>query len=138
LTEPPEEPSHFLTKWYAFRHAEGIDNRFPPFNIVGRPTLARKSALIKYQPTLWSKKMKRLIIAVATVALMTGAAFAASDTGTIKQINPNSDAITLDDGMTFTLAEGTEAESLKIGQKVIVTYDMKAGKMVATKIVVTK
>ncbi len=82
--------------------------------------------------------MKRLIIAAATLALMMGAAFAASDTGTIKQINPNSDAVTLDDGKTFTLAEGTEAESLKIGQKVTVTYDMKDGKMVATKIAIMK
>ena len=82
--------------------------------------------------------MKRAIIAAAIVALMTGAAFAASDTGTIKYIDPSSDAITLDDGKTFTLAEGTEAESLKIGQKVSVTYDIKGGKMVATKIVVTK
>lgn len=82
--------------------------------------------------------MKRFIIAVGIVALMTGAAFAASDTGTITVINPNSDAITLGDGKTFVLAEGTEAESLKIGQKVSVTYDMKAGKMVATKIVIVK
>lgn len=82
--------------------------------------------------------MKRLIIAATTVTLMTCAAFAATDTGVIKQVNPNSDAITLDDGNTFTLAEGTEAESLKIGQKVTVTYDLKSGKMVATKIVVTK
>jgi hypothetical protein len=82
--------------------------------------------------------MKRLIITVTTLALTMGAAFAASDIGTIKQITPNRDAITLDDGKTFTLAEGTEAESLKIGQKVSVTYDVKAGKMVATKIVVAK
>lgn len=82
--------------------------------------------------------MKRiqLIIAAATFTLIASVAFAASDTGTIKHIDPNSDAITLDDGKTFTLAEGTEAESLKVGQKVTVTYDMKAGKMVATKIVV--
>jgi Cu/Ag efflux protein CusF len=82
--------------------------------------------------------MKRLIIAAASVTLITSAAFAASDTGTIIHIDPNSDAVTLDDGKTFTLAEGTEAESLKIGQKVNVTYDMKAGKMVASKIAVTK
>ena len=82
--------------------------------------------------------MKRLIITAVAVTLMTGAAFAATDTGTIKQIAPKSDAITLDDGNTFTLAEGTEAESLKIGQKVTMTYILKAGKMVATKIVVTK
>jgi hypothetical protein len=47
-------------------------------------------------------------------------------------------AITLDDGNTFTLAEGTEAESLKVGLKVTVTYTLKAGKMVATKIAATK
>ena len=47
--------------------------------------------------------MKRLIIAAATMALMTGAAFAATDIGTIKQIDSRSDAITLDDGKTFTL-----------------------------------
>ena len=83
-------------------------------------------------------QIKRLIIAAATTALMTGAAFAATDIGTIKQIDSRSDAITLDDGKTFTLAEGTEAESLKIGQKVDVTYAVRAGKMVATKIVGTK
>lgn len=80
--------------------------------------------------------MKRLIIAAATLTLITTATFAASDTGIIKHIDPGTDAITLDDGKTFTLAEGTEAESLKIGQKVTVTYDTKAGKMVATKIAV--
>ncbi len=82
--------------------------------------------------------MKRLIIATAAVTLMTGVAFAATDTGVIKLIDPKSDAITLADGKSFTLAEGTEAESLKVGQKVEVTYALKAGKMVATKIVVVK
>ena len=82
--------------------------------------------------------MKRLIVATAAFALMTGTAFAASDSGSIEHIDPNSDAITLDDGKTFTLAEGTEAESLKIGQKVNVTYEVKAGKMMATRIVVVK
>ena len=82
--------------------------------------------------------MKRPIVAATTVTLMTEIAFAASDTETIKQIDPKGDAIKLGDGKTFTLAEGTEAKSLKIGQKVNVTCQMKAGKMVATKIVVTK
>jgi Cu/Ag efflux protein CusF len=82
--------------------------------------------------------MKRLIMSAASVAIMTGVAFAATDSGVIKHIDPKSDAITLDDGKTFTLAEGTEAESLKVGQKVEVTYDLKSGKMVATKILVVK
>ena len=82
--------------------------------------------------------MKQLIIAATSFTLIASAALAASDTGTIKHIDPSSDAITLDDGKTFTLAEGTEAEFLKVGQKVNVTYDMKAGKMVASKITLAK
>ena len=80
--------------------------------------------------------MKRFVIATAAALLTTGVALAATDTATIKHIDAKSDAITLDDGKTFTLAEGTEAESLKVGQKITVTYHVKAGKMVATKIVV--
>jgi hypothetical protein len=82
--------------------------------------------------------MKRLIITAAAVTFVTGVALAATDTGIIKRIDPKNDAITLDDGKTFTLAEGTEAESLKVGQKVEVTYDLKSGKLVATKILVVK
>ena len=78
--------------------------------------------------------MKKIAIALAAVLLTSGAALAATDTGKIKQIDPKSDAITLDDGKTFTLAEGTEAESLKVGQTVTVTYHLKSGKMMATKI----
>ena len=80
--------------------------------------------------------MKRLTIATAAVALMTGLAFAETDIGVITKVDPKSDAITLKDGNTFTLAEGTEAESLKVGQTVKVTFAVKLGKMVATKIVV--
>jgi hypothetical protein len=78
--------------------------------------------------------MKKIAIALTAALLMTGSALAASDTGTIKQIDPKSDAITLDDGKTFTLAEGTEAESLKVGQTITVTYHLKSGKMLATKV----
>ena len=62
------------------------------------------------------------------------AAFAATDTGTIKKVDPKGDAITLDDGKVFVLAEGTEAESLKVGDKVVVTFKLKAGRMIATKV----
>jgi Cu/Ag efflux protein CusF len=78
--------------------------------------------------------MKKIAIALAAALLTSGAALAATDTGTIKQIDPKSDAVTLDDGKTFTLAEGTEAESLKVGQTITVTYHVKSGKMVATKV----
>lgn len=77
-------------------------------------------------------------ILVVGVALAAGTAFAATDSGTISAVNPNADSITLSDGKVFTLAEGTEAESLKVGQKVSVVYHMKSGKMVATKIIAIK
>jgi uncharacterized protein DUF1344 len=82
--------------------------------------------------------MKRLIIAAGIATMMTGVAFAATDTGVIKQIDSKDDAIILADGKTFSLSEGVEAESLKVGQTVQVTYDVKGGKMVATKIDVVK
>jgi Cu/Ag efflux protein CusF len=78
--------------------------------------------------------MQKLIVSAAFIALLTGGAFADTDVGTIKKIDPKSDAITLQDGKTFTLAEGTEAETLKVGEKITVTYNMKSGKMVATKV----
>ena len=82
--------------------------------------------------------MKRVIVLATAAAVMSTAAFAASDTATVKKIDAKSDAVTLSDGKTFTWGEGTEAETLKIGEKVIVTYATKAGKMVASKVVVTK
>jgi hypothetical protein len=79
--------------------------------------------------------MKRFIITGGILAFSTGMAFAASDTGTVAQIDTKNDAVTLNDGKTFVFAEGVEAETLKVGQTVEITYDMKNGKMVATKVV---
>ena len=79
--------------------------------------------------------MKRFVMAGGILALSTGMALAASDTGTVAQIDAKNDAITLNDGKTFAFAEGVEADTLKVGQTVEVTYDIKGGKMVATKIV---
>lgn len=81
--------------------------------------------------------MKKLPFPGAALALFAAVSIAqaADDTGTITKVNPKSDSITLDDGKVFTLAEGTEAESLKVGQKVRVTYNVKAGAMMATRIV---
>jgi Protein of unknown function (DUF1344) len=79
--------------------------------------------------------MKQVIAAAAILALTAGVAFAATDTGKVARIDKANDAITLEDGKTFVLAEGVEADSLKIGQTVEVTYDSKQGKLVASKIV---
>jgi len=79
--------------------------------------------------------MKRVIAAAAILAFTTGAALGATDTGKVVKIDNANDAITLEDGKTFVFAEGVEADTLKIGQTVEVTYDSKQGKLVASKII---
>lgn len=80
--------------------------------------------------------MKKSVIATAmilAVATSTGA-FAKATTGTITSVDKNGDSITLSDGQTFTLPEGIEAETLKVGEKVSVTYTTKAGKLAVSSI----
>ena len=79
--------------------------------------------------------MNRVIAAAGILLLATSTAFAATDTAKISRIDNPKDMITLDDGKTFVFAEGVEADSLKVGQTVEVTYDSKGGKLVASKIV---
>jgi hypothetical protein len=80
------------------------------------------------------------MISATAIAFLAAApvALAASDVGTVKSVNSKGDAITLDDGKVFILAEGTEAESVKVGTRVKVTFSMKSGKMVATRVEPTK
>jgi hypothetical protein len=86
--------------------------------------------------------MRKPILAPAVGALMivfaTGA-HAKAITGTIQSIDKRGDSITLTDGKSFTLPEGIEAETLKPGEKVVVTYTTtKSGKLAASKIHVAK
>ena len=81
--------------------------------------------------------MRKSVIAATAVALaavVSTAAFAGTITGTIQSVNKSGDAITLSDGKTFTLPEGIEAETLKPGEKVVVTYTTKAGKLAVSSI----
>ena len=84
--------------------------------------------------------MRAFVFPAAPIAFfaMASAALAATDIGTVKSVNSKGDAITLDDGKVFVLAEGTEAESVKVGTKVKVTFSEKSGKLVATKVEAAK
>jgi hypothetical protein len=122
------KPRPAITNGYGLRHA---DATLAAFN-------RRTGAMDKIAAALVTQEepdMKRLIAAAGILALTAGAAFAASDTGKVRQIDQKNDAITLEDGKTFSFAEGVEADALKIGQTVEVTYDVKDGKMLATSIV---
>ena len=80
--------------------------------------------------------MKKLVIvttAVLATALST-AAFARTVTSTITSVDAKGDAITLADGKTLNLPEGIEVETLKAGEKVVVTYSTKSGKSLVSSI----
>ncbi len=64
-------------------------------------------------------KLIPIAIFAVTVA---GAAYAKTATATVTSIDANKDQITLDNGMTVTLPEGIEAEAVKIGEHVKLTY----------------
>jgi len=70
-------------------------------------------------------KTSKFLIASPMLIVTAFAANAASVSGTITDVNTKADAITLSDGKVFVLPEGIEAESLKVGQTVEVTYSGK-------------
>ncbi len=84
--------------------------------------------------------MKKLVTALTVIAAfgLSFAANAAMMSGTVKSVDSSHDAITLSDGSTYTLAEGSEAEDFKPGTKVAVTYTKQNGKNVATSVKASK
>ena len=84
--------------------------------------------------------MKRLFASISAACLLLAStqAFAATDIGVVKSIDVKHDSITLDDGKVFNLVEKVEAEQMKVGTKVQVTYRTKSGKLLATSIQVVK
>jgi hypothetical protein len=104
--------------------------------IVHRRRSGAKSFIgMTTNPNRKTQMKKSIITAAMILALASTGAFAKAMTGTIKSVDKNGDAITLSDGTTFTLPEGIEAETLKVGEKVIVTYSTTAaGKLAVSSI----
>ncbi|MGB8315029.1 MAG: DUF1344 domain-containing protein [Aestuariivirga sp.] len=82
--------------------------------------------------------MRKSLILAASLGTMiiSSAAFAAAqnDTGAIKSIDAKANSITLADGKTFILPKGFKLETLKAGEKVVVAYEVKSGKMEAVSV----
>ena len=82
--------------------------------------------------------MKKLSfpLAVAAAVLVSAPAFAAAETrtGEIKSTDAAKHELVLSSGDTFELGSGVNINKLKTGKKVAVTYTMKDGKMVASKV----
>jgi Cu/Ag efflux protein CusF len=78
---------------------------------------------------------KSLIIAASlSTLLVSTSAFAAgmTDTAVIKTIDAKANSITLADGKSFALPAKFDLKTIKVGEKVLVTYDMKDKLMVAS------
>ena len=85
-------------------------------------------------------KILNLPAIFAASILLATVAFAAdmSANGVIKSVDTKGDSITLTDGSKYTLTEGFEAETFKSGQKVVIIFTTKNGKMMASSIKVSK
>jgi opacity protein-like surface antigen len=80
--------------------------------------------------------MRMLASAIAAAALMGTAslAHAATDTGTITDLNETKHSITLDAGSRFMVPDRTDLSIFKVGEKVTVAYDGGDGMKMASSI----
>lgn len=66
--------------------------------------------------------MRKLVLALGAVALMAGAAWAASADGVVKEFNKDSRVITMEDGKSYTVpADVALPADLAAGMKITVT-----------------
>ena len=82
--------------------------------------------------------MRKFMIAAGAAALLaasTIAAIAADASGAITSIDVAASTVTLEDGKMYVLPAGFDAASIKVGDKVNITFDEADGKMTATAVV---
>lgn len=79
-------------------------------------------------------KTSILTAVLATSTLLSTAAFAAPQTksGEIKSIDAAKNELVLSGGDVFELPKAFKVDTVKAGEKVKITYEMKDGKMAAT------
>jgi Cu/Ag efflux protein CusF len=78
--------------------------------------------------------MSRFVIpaVVAGVFAAASLAYAATASGTIKNIDMAKDTVTLNNGSTFVAPSTLKLSAFKVGEKVSVTYSQSSGKMRAS------
>ncbi|WP_024587921.1 DUF1344 domain-containing protein [Aliihoeflea sp. 2WW] len=85
--------------------------------------------------------MRALLIpaAIAAGLALAPAAFAAETaTGMIKTIDAKAHTLTLDNGTIYTLPSSFKEKDLKVGEKVNIHWDMRAGKHQASSVTAVK
>ncbi len=82
--------------------------------------------------------MRKFLLATAIAAVAATNAQAAETTGTVRSVNTRSDSVTLSDGTTYSLPEGIEAESVKVGEKVRIKFSSSHNQNRASSLVKAK
>ncbi|WP_080654946.1 DUF1344 domain-containing protein [Bradyrhizobium japonicum] len=82
--------------------------------------------------------MRKFLLATAIAAVAATNAQAAETTGTVRSVNTRSDSVTLSDGTTYSLPEGTETESVKVGEKVRIKFSSSHNQNRASSLVKAK
>lgn len=79
---------------------------------------------------------KSILVAAAVLAVAcTSSAFAKQMDAVVKSVDKATDSLVLDNGQKLTLPEGIEAETLKAGDKIQISYTTDAsGKITIQKI----
>ena len=81
--------------------------------------------------------IKKLTSAAVASLLLSSAALAATETGNIKTLDTAKKEFVLDTGKTFE-APVVKLDTFKVGDRVMVEYDTKDGKMIASKVKTAK
>jgi Cu/Ag efflux protein CusF len=82
--------------------------------------------------------MRKFMVAAGAAALLAASTFGAlgaEATGAIKSIDMTAKTVTLEDGTIYVLPTGFDTASVKVGDKVKITFDEADGKMTATEVV---
>lgn len=80
--------------------------------------------------------MNKLIAPFAAIAFVFSIAIAQADAtgGKIATVDPAAGSITLEDGTTFTIAEGVSMDGLEPGTEVTVSFEEQDGQLIATEV----
>lgn len=84
--------------------------------------------------------MKKVVLATILGVFFAGSAMAAATehTGVVKTWDAKTHTVTLEDGMIYILPTTFAADGIKVGEKVMVTFEVKDGKNMATAAVPAK
>ena len=73
--------------------------------------------------------MRRLVLVISALALMTGVAVARQAQGTVARYNPSTRVITLKDGRSYTVPRDVAVPRLNVGDKVSIMFNDEGDKI---------